>query len=79
MRIVEYVPGELLVFEVASRSRGRHIVHHLSLRLDKAGEILSISCTCEGASYLGKCHHLASLRDMAGAPPKGSISKEVTA
>lgn len=70
MRVAEYVPGELLVLRVASRSRGRRITHHLSLDLDESGEVLSVSCTCEGASYLGKCHHLASLRDMAGAPSR---------
>ncbi len=68
MRVAEYVPGEVLVLEVASRSRGREILHHLALRLKEDGQVAAVSCSCEGFSYRGGCHHLTSLRDMAGAP-----------
>ncbi len=70
MRIAEYVPGEVLVLEVASLSRGREILHHLALRLTEDGQVAEISCSCEGFSYRGACHHLRSLRDMAGAPAR---------
>lgn len=68
MRIAEYVPGELLVLEVTSRSRGRKIVHYLGLELKEDGQVDDISCSCEGFSYRKACHHLLSLRDLAGAP-----------
>ena len=70
MRIAEYVPGELLILEVASRSRGREILHHLALRLKRDGQVAGVSCSCEGFSYRGACHHLLSLRDLAGAPAR---------
>ncbi len=70
MRVVEYVAGELLVLEVTSRSRGREILHHLALRLEEDGRVAEVSCSCEGFSYRGACHHLRSLRDMAGAPAR---------
>ncbi len=70
MRVVEYVPGEILVLEVASRSRGQLILHHLVLRLKEDGQVAEVSCSCEGYSYRGACHHLRSLRDMAGAPAR---------
>ena len=70
MRIAEYVPGQVLILEVASRSRGREILHHLALRLKEDGQVAAISCSCEGFSYRGACHHLRSLRDMAGAPSR---------
>ncbi len=70
MRIAEFVRGEILVLEVASRSRGREIVHHLSLRLKEDGQVAEVFCSCEGFSYRGACHHLRSLRDMAGAPAR---------
>ena len=70
MRIVEFVAGELLVLEVASRSRGREILHHLALRLREDGQVAEVSCSCEGFSYRGACHHLRSLQDMAGAPAR---------
>ncbi len=70
MRIAEYVPGELLILEVASRSRGREILHHLALRLTEDGQVVEVSCNCESFSYRGGCHHLTSLRDMAGAPER---------
>ncbi len=66
MRIAEYVPGEILILEVASRSRGREILHHLALRLREDGQVAEVSCSCEGFSYRNACHHLRSLRDMAG-------------
>ena len=70
MRVVEFVAGELLVLEVTSRSRGREILHHLALRLRDDGRVAEVSCSCEGFSYRGACHHLRSLRDMAGAPAR---------
>ena len=70
MRVAEYVPGELLVLEVTSRSRGREILHHLALCLREDGRVAEVSCSCEGFSYRGACHHLRSLRDMAGAPAR---------
>ena len=70
MRIAEYVPGEVLVLEVASRSRGREVLHHLALHLRENGQVGSISCSCESFSYRAGCHHLTSLRDMAGAPAR---------
>ncbi len=70
MRVVEFVRGEILVLEVASRSRGQEILHHLALRLRKDGQVVEVSCSCEGFSYRGACHHLRSLRDMAGAPAR---------
>ncbi len=70
MRIAEYVPGEILVLEVPSRSRGRGVLHHLALCLKGDGQVAEVSCSCEGYSYRGGCHHLRSLRDMAGAPAR---------
>ena len=70
MRIAKYVPVEVLVLEVASRSRGREILHHLALSLREDGQVGAVSCSCEGFSYRGACHHLRSLRDMAGAPSR---------
>ena len=70
MRVAEYVPGEVLILEVPSRSRGREILHHLALRLKDDGQVAEVSCSCEGFSYRGACHHLRSLRDMAGAPAR---------
>ncbi len=70
MRIAEYVLGEALVLEVASRSRGREVLHHLALRLTEDGQVVEASCSCESFSYRGGCHHLTSLRDMAGAPAR---------
>ena len=67
MKVVEFVAGELLVLEVPSRSRGREVLHHLALRLKEDGQVAEVSCSCEGFSYRGACHHLRSLRDMAGA------------
>ncbi len=66
MRIVEYVPGEILILEVASRSRGREILHHLGLGLREDGQVTEVSCSCEGFGYRGVCHHLESVRDLAG-------------
>ncbi len=71
MRIAEYVAGELLVLEVTSRSRGREILHHLALRLKEDGQVAEVSCSYEGFSYRGACHHLRSLSDMAGGRPRG--------
>ncbi len=68
MRVAEYVAGELLILEVTSRSRGREIVHYLGLELKEDGQVAAVSCSCEGFGYRGACHHLRSLRDMAGAP-----------
>ncbi len=70
MRVAEYVAGELLVLEVASRSRGREILQHLALRLREDGQVVEVSCSCESFSYRGGCHHLTSLWDMAGAPAR---------
>ena len=70
MRVVEYVPGEVLIFEVASRSRSREVLHHLASRLKEDGQVAEVSCSCEGFSYRDACHHLRSLRDTAGAPAR---------
>ena len=70
MKVAEYVSGEVLVLEVASRSRGREVLHFLALRLEEDGQVAEVSCSCEGFSYRGACHHLRSLRDMAGAPER---------
>ena len=70
MRVAEYVACELLVLEVVSRSRGREILHHLALRLKEDDQVAAVSCSCEGFSYRGACHHLRRLRDMAGAPER---------
>lgn len=67
MRVAQYVHGRHLILEVASRSRGREILHRLLLKLGEDGEIESIACSCEGFSYRKACHHLLSLRDLAGA------------
>lgn len=78
MRIAEYVSGEVLVLEVASRSRGREVLHHLALRLKEDGQVVEVSCSCEGFSYRAACHHLRSLRDIAGAlvRRKGGMNHE---
>ncbi len=70
MRIAEYVPAEVLILEVASRSRGWEVLHHLALHLKEDGQVAGVSCSCEGFSYRAGCHHLTSLRDMAGAPAR---------
>lgn len=70
MRIAQYVPGNHLILEVASRSRGREILHRLLLSINEDGEVGSIACNCEGFSYREACHHLQSLRDLAGAPAR---------
>ncbi len=68
MRVAQYVHGRHLILKVASRSRGGEIVHRLLLTLGEHGEVRSIACSCEGFSYRKACHHLLSLRDLAGAP-----------
>ncbi len=70
MRIAQYVHGKQLILEVASRSRGREILHRLLLSLEEDGEVESVACSCEGFSYRKACHHLLSLRDLAGAPAR---------
>ena len=74
MKVVEYVPGELLVLRMSSRSRGREILHHLALCLRENGQVAEVSCSCESFSYRRGCHHLTSLRDLAGAPRRNSSS-----
>ncbi len=54
MRIAEYVPGEVLVLEVTSRSRGREILHHLALHLKRDGQVADVSCSCEGFLLPGR-------------------------
>ncbi len=66
MRIVEYVPGEILILEVASRSRGKETLHHIGLELKEDGQVEDISCSCEGFGFRQACHHLESVRDLAG-------------
>ncbi|MEE9174143.1 MAG: hypothetical protein V3U30_04120 [Thermoplasmata archaeon] len=61
MKVVEFVDGELLVLEVASRSRPGTTTHFLSI----IGET-EVVCTCEAALYGKKCHHVESARDLIG-------------
>ncbi|MEE9173905.1 MAG: hypothetical protein V3U30_02890 [Thermoplasmata archaeon] len=70
MRVAQYVHGRHLILEVASRSRGGEVVHRLLLSLGEDGEVKSIACSCESFSYRKACHHLLSLRDLAGAPAR---------
>ncbi len=70
MKVAQYVHGKQLILEVASRSRGREILHRLLLELAEDGEVESVACSCEGFSYRKACHHLLSLRDLAGAPTR---------
>ena len=61
MRVAEYVPGQLLVLEVASRSRSGQVTHFLSI----VGET-EVFCSCEGFSFRGRCHHVEDAEDLIG-------------
>lgn len=69
MKVIEFVPREILVLEVASRSRPGRKTHYLSLIYDDEGEVVDVACSCEGFSFRGRCHHLADALDLTGVVP----------
>ncbi len=66
MKVIEFVPREILVLEVASKSRPGKVTHYLSLVYDDEGEVEGVNCSCEGFTFRGRCHHLADALDLAG-------------
>ncbi len=69
MKVVEYVPEAVLILEVASRSRPDRVAHYLSLTYGSEGDVVDVSCTCEGFTFRGRCHHLADAEDLIGVTP----------
>jgi hypothetical protein len=69
MRVLEYVPGEVLVLEVASRSRPGRVRHYLSVAYDEDGDVRDVACTCEAATFRTRCHHVVSVMDLVGVTP----------
>ncbi len=67
MKVAEFVDGELLVPEVASRSRPGRVSHYLWVVYDEDGGVADVSCSCEGFCYRGRCHHVADVEDLIGA------------
>ena len=66
MKLVEHVPGELLVLEVGSRSRPGRVNHYLSVVYDEEGDVADVSCSCEAFCYRRRCHHVLDAEDLAG-------------
>ncbi len=69
MRVTEFVPQEILVLEIASKSRPGRVTHYLSLTYDEEGDVADVVCSCEGALYGKRCHHVESARDLIGVEP----------
>ncbi len=69
MRVVEYVPHGVLILKVASRSRPGRKTHFLSVVYGEGEDVDELSCSCEGFSYRGQCHHAASVEDLIGGVP----------
>ncbi len=69
MRVIEFVPQEILVLEIASKSRPGRVTHYLSLTYDEEGDVGDVVCTCEAALYGKRCHHVSSMEDLIGVEP----------
>ncbi len=66
MKVVEFVDGQVLVLQVASRSRPGRKTHYLSLTYGSEGEVMDVTCSCEGFTFRGRCHHTADAEDLMG-------------
>ncbi len=66
MKLVEHVPGGILVLEVASRSRPGLTKHYLTRTYDEEGDVSEVGCNCEGFSSRGRCHHPDDALDLSG-------------
>ncbi len=76
MKIIEYVPGALLVLGVPSRSGGPG--HLVTIVYDDNGAVREVSCTCKGFEYRLRCHHVEEARAlMEPMPPKPSNIEEL--
>lgn len=65
MKVLESVPGEVLVLEVGSRS-GKFGQHTVVVTYARDGSVASTTCTCPGWNYRGICHHVGSIKDLVG-------------
>ncbi len=69
MKVVEFVDGQVLVLQVASRSRPTEKVHYLSLTYGSEGDVVDVGCSCEGFTFRRRCHHSADAQDLIGVTP----------
>ena len=63
MKVLEHVPGVLLVLEVPSRSGGDP---HVVTVVYEGEEIREVSCSCKGFAFNKKCWAIIDVKELAG-------------
>ncbi len=64
MKIVKYIPGEILIVEINSRSRPG-VTHFLSTVVDEQG-LTDMTCSCESFEFRQTCHHVGDALNRLG-------------